>query len=580
MELLGERPVWSMRGGELLSTLDALEAEIARLETCRLHVVGAIETTGYAAELGARDTAELLRFRYRLDASTARRTFRLAQALPKYPSVSAALDATAAVEPEADPDAADAEGDGAQGDDAAAGGWLLRPAQAEAIVSALERVPAHVPVEDRDVAERELVGLAAHLCPAELRQAGTRMRDVLDTDGPEPEEAKAAAAESLTLTAADRGVKFRGYLANENAELFRALIHAGARPRKTVDGERDPRSREKRQADALSTTLTIAAAATDSGYLRPRTATPAHEHGPHQDGTHHDGARADGGGLASATAAGHVPAEAEDAGPFAGADAVAMASGDDVLPGFEDVVPAEWPGAVGPEGGDVEVAGVCGAVPGFGAKAQLTVTIDFRDLQAATADACGQLVFGDGLSAATVRRLACDAKIIPLVLGTNSEPLDVGRSERLVTRAIRRALNARDNGCVVCGAPPIMCDAHHLTSWIDGGETKVENLALTCRRHHVDVHDGQWTIRITNGVVHVARPAWAEPPPTRLIRRKHQQAAGSRPAPDDAAAGRSVAGASEAGGTVVSIARTSRWKADEAALREAAEFASINTPTG
>jgi len=44
------------------------------------------------------------------------------------------------------------------------------------------------------------------------------------------------------------------------------------------------------------------------------------------------------------------------------------------------------------------------------------------------------------------------------VLGSNSEPLDVGRSERLVTRAIRRALNARDRGCVICGAPPIMCD--------------------------------------------------------------------------------------------------------------------------
>ncbi|MGZ0146962.1 DUF222 domain-containing protein [Kribbella sp. WER1] len=157
-------------------------------------------------------------------------------------------------------------------------------------------------------------------------------------------------------------------------------------------------------------------------------------------------------------------------------------------------------------------------MPGFGAKAQLTVTIDFRDLQAAAADATGQLVFGDGLSAATVRRLACDAKIIPLVLGTNSEPLDVGRSERLVTRAIRRALNARDNGCVVCNVPPVMCDAHHLVSWVDGGETKVDNLVLLCRRHHVDLHAGRWTIAITNGKVQVARPALAESPPGRRKR--------------------------------------------------------------
>ncbi|MGZ0151467.1 DUF222 domain-containing protein [Kribbella sp. WER1] len=157
----------------------------------------------------------------------------------------------------------------------------------------------------------------------------------------------------------------------------------------------------------------------------------------------------------------------------------------------------------------------------------MTVTIDFRDLQAAVADATGQLVFGDGLSAATVRRLACDAKIIPLVLGTNSEPLDVGRSERLVTRAIRRALNARDNGCVVCNAPPVMCDAHHLKSWIDGGETKVDNLVLICRRHHVDLHAGHWTITITNGIVHVARPTWAEPPTHRKRSQPDQPAAWS-----------------------------------------------------
>ena len=78
-----------MSGGELLSTLDTLEAELARLEAYRLSVVAAIESTGYATELGARDTAELLRFRYRLDPPAARRTLRLAQAAPHYPAVAA-----------------------------------------------------------------------------------------------------------------------------------------------------------------------------------------------------------------------------------------------------------------------------------------------------------------------------------------------------------------------------------------------------------------------------------------------------------------------------------------------------------
>jgi hypothetical protein len=77
---------------------------------------------------------------------------------------------------------------------------------------------------------------------------------------------------------------------------------------------------------------------------------------------------------------------------------------------------------------------------------------------------------------------------------------------------MRRALNTRDKGCVVCGAPPIMCDAHHLISWIDGGETKISNLVLLCRRHHTDLHHGHWTITITDGQVHVDRPTWADPP--------------------------------------------------------------------
>jgi hypothetical protein len=169
-------------------------------------------------------------------------------------------------------------------------------------------------------------------------------------------------------------------------------------------------------------------------------------------------------------------------------------------------------------------------VPGFGAKANITVTIDLNDLKAATADATGQLVYSDGLSAAAIRRLACDAKIIPLVLGSNSEPLDVGRAERLVNRAIRRALNARDRGCVVCGAPPIQCDAHHLQSWLDGGHTAVGNLVLLCRRHHIDLHAGHWTITIVDGVVHVTRPTWADPQPRRTTS-KHQTIPPSRPRP-------------------------------------------------
>ncbi|MFF0338636.1 DUF222 domain-containing protein [Kribbella sp. NPDC004875] len=496
MELLGERPPEVMSERELVHALDQSHADLARLETYRLRLLAALDQTGHAETVGARDTVQFIEYRYRLDHFRARRDMQLARALPKYQAVSAALadDAESVV--------------------------LMRPAQAEAIVLELEKAPSTVPVDDLDCAEHELVRLARHLPPADLRKAAVQARDILDTDGPEPEERKASARETLTLTPADRGVKFKGYLANENAELLRTVIITGARPHRTIDGEPDPRSREKRQADALTTALTLAATALDTGTPSPTIPRPTKTTPP---------APASPTGSAGST----PPACASPIGSTdtAGRTAAAFASPTTSTESAErtSAAVASVAGAVDSAGrtppagssasGSSDSAGRAGSsgdvVPGFGAKANITVTIDLQDLQAATADAIGQTVYSNGLSAVTLRRLACDAKIIPVVLGSKSEPLDVGRSERLVTRAMRRALNTRDRGCVVCGAPPVMCDAHHLISWVDGGVTAVSNLVLLCRRHHADLHAGHWHITITDDTVHVTRPTWADPPPPR-----------------------------------------------------------------
>ncbi|WUV26332.1 DUF222 domain-containing protein [Kribbella sp. NBC_01484] len=171
MELLGERPVWSMSGSEKLAALDALEAELARRQTYRLHLIAGLDQDGYAQEIGAHDTTQLLAFRYRLDRPQARRDVRLAQTLSKYAAVSAALPtpyraADSPDKPTDDPHAPDEAAEAAEANGAGAGAaeGFLRPAQAEAIVTALEKVPDTVAVEDLDVAERELVGLAA-TCP-------------------------------------------------------------------------------------------------------------------------------------------------------------------------------------------------------------------------------------------------------------------------------------------------------------------------------------------------------------------------------------------------------------------------------
>src|SRR5207249_8890242 len=83
--------VWSMSGGELAAALDQVDADLARRQTYRLQLVAGLDQIGYAEQIGAHDTARFLEFRYRLNGIDARRDVRLARALPKYPTVSAAL---------------------------------------------------------------------------------------------------------------------------------------------------------------------------------------------------------------------------------------------------------------------------------------------------------------------------------------------------------------------------------------------------------------------------------------------------------------------------------------------------------
>ncbi|MGB7963957.1 MAG: DUF222 domain-containing protein [Propionicimonas sp.] len=79
-----------------------------------------------------------------------------------------------------------------------------------------------------------------------------------------------------------------------------------------------------------------------------------------------------------------------------------------------------------------------------GDRPRIVVTLGYDQLRAGAAGA--GLVGDQPLSAGDVRRLCCDADLIPAVLGAAGEVLDVGRSARLVTPAIRTALTLRDGG--------------------------------------------------------------------------------------------------------------------------------------
>ncbi|GAA5195139.1 HNH endonuclease signature motif containing protein [Arthrobacter gyeryongensis] len=181
--------------------------------------------------------------------------------------------------------------------------------------------------------------------------------------------------------------------------------------------------------------------------------------------------------------------------------------------------------------GACKIALATGALPAAGGqRPQVMATIDHRDLLAPLKEA-GQLTFlgqsgqagraggsqqGTGsftftgpVSAATLRKIACDADIIPVVLGGEGQVLDIGRASRIFPAHIRKAITARDKGCAFpsCTMPAPWCEAHHITYWSRGGPSSVDNGVLLCSHHHHLIHKEEWRIQVQAGV------PWFIPPP-------------------------------------------------------------------
>ena len=103
------------------------------------------------------------------------------------------------------------------------------------------------------------------------------------------------------------------------------------------------------------------------------------------------------------------------------------------------------------------------------------------------------------VSAETCRRLACDCAVVEMAHDRDGSVLDVGRRRRTISPALRRALERRDGGCRFPGCGLRLCDGHHVEHWADGGETKLDNLVLLCRRHHRAVHEEGFRVELGHG---------------------------------------------------------------------------------
>ena len=135
-------------------------------------------------------------------------------------------------------------------------------------------------------------------------------------------------------------------------------------------------------------------------------------------------------------------------------------------------------------------------VPEMSTGATVVVTMTLETLTGGLAAAT--LDTGDRIAAHTARRLACEAGIVPVVLGGRREVLDVGRRKRLFTRAQRIALATRDKGCTAAGCRTAawFCHAHHDRPWATGGTTDLTNGRLLCPTHHRAAHDPRYDTHV------------------------------------------------------------------------------------
>ncbi|MGY4721603.1 DUF222 domain-containing protein [Naumannella huperziae] len=368
--------------------------------------------------------------------------------------------------------------------------------QAGAIVDALDRLPGDQSADELAAGEATMLdhATAQHFDPAMLRRLGNHLVEIIapeiadehDRVALERAERRAHQARSLTFTADGHGtISFRGRLPQLDGEAFVAVIDAHATRDRSVAG-RDPSEAE------LSSPEQRRADGLVELISHAQACRTAPTHGGERPRIvvtiGHEQLRALAG---SALAAAHGP-----------------------VPSTAPGCPAEHPAS------------------------------------AAAGRASGEsLRTGARVSLASMRRLACDAGLLPVVLGGDGQPLDVGREHRLVTAPIRAALTVRDRGCVLpgCDRPPERCEAHHIVPWQAGGPTSLTNLVLLCRHHHglIEPRPGaaaasQWEVRIAaDGLPEVLPPSRvdANRRPLRHPRLLHRRAGRGRrpegPAPPD-----------------------------------------------
>ncbi|SDS80336.1 HNH endonuclease signature motif containing protein [Actinopolymorpha singaporensis] len=494
--------------------LEVLGREIARLQAAQLKVVRQAEACDVGKLTGAPNATVYLRTALRMSRHESSATVGLARDLDK------AVPST--------------------GDALAAGNVSVR--QAQVIADAVKKLPDYVGPEERVEAEGFLIGKARFHNPDELRVLGTKLLERVAPEeyyrqlGEELARKDRTAEQKRSLRYSPNGVpqseSVHISLPAWEMELLRKLIEPLAEPVKGADP--DHRPIDQRRGDAFAELIGMLAAAakapvrggrppqvavtipldtllkgTGAGtvddtatVVRPRPCTcPCTDPKYAKQSTKKP---AEAGEPTSTEAGGQEEGQVgKEKRPSSGTGALADGMPPPREPGQHpqsdvgdpesDAEPEK--GAAGP-GAAVDPHDGCPTCGGGGSARYLGAD-------------------GKPISAATVRRLACEADLIPAVLGGDGQVLDLGRSDRFFKEPQRRALAIRDGhhcnfpGCQI---PEPRCITHHINPWDHGGPTDLANGVLLCRHHHTTIHHKGWQVRMgSHGHPEYTPPEWSDP---------------------------------------------------------------------
>jgi 5-methylcytosine-specific restriction protein A len=112
-----------------------------------------------------------------------------------------------------------------------------------------------------------------------------------------------------------------------------------------------------------------------------------------------------------------------------------------------------------------------------------------------------------------VRQKVCTGGIQPVVFGDENAICALGVPDRCFNREQRRAIAARDGGCIIpgCQIPASLSEIHHVIPDAAGGKTQVDNGVMLCWFHHRTIETSGWRIRMLRGVPHLKAPPWLDP---------------------------------------------------------------------